>query len=149
MFMLKIFLKRQAIMANESMTTISRLLYLHHALWDMEDTVEYFGKMYAVYKPEHKGFSRVIVPGKSGKKILYITQNLNQSTYGTLEIQAAAKAGKTTRITWIVDPSDGGFEYIGLIKTTDDSKVIEKYTSFGTEVLYHSNPLLTTRKSIY
>jgi hypothetical protein len=129
--------------------TIKQLLDLHHALWDMEDVVKYFGDKYQVYKPNHKGFSRVIVPGKSGKNILYITQNLNKSTYGTLEIQRAAKAGKTTRITWIVDPSDGGFEYIGLIKTTDDYTIIEKYTTFGTQIVYSTNPYYSIIKSAY
>ena len=149
MFTLKNFLKRQANMTNEPITTISRLLYLHHALWDMDNTIEYFGTVYPVYQSKDKGFSRVIVPGKSGKNILYITQNLNKSTYGTLEIQAAAKAGKTTRMTWIIDPSDGGFKLIGLIKTTDDYQVIERYTSFGTEVVYHSNPIHQPTKSRY
>lgn len=128
---------------------ITELFTLHHDLWDMRPEVEYFGNKYQVYIPEHKGFSRAIVPGKSGTNILYITQNLNKSTYGTLEIQRAAKAGKTTRITWIVDPSDGGFKLIGLIKTTDEYQTIERYTSFGTEVVYHSNPIHRQTKSAY
>jgi hypothetical protein len=128
---------------------LSELLALHHSLWDMDDKVKYFGQWYDVYKPEHKGFSRVIVPGKSGKNIAYITQNLNKSSYGTMEIQRAAKLGKTTRITWIVDPSDGKFNLTGLIKTSDDYTVIEQYNSFGTQVLYHSDPKFQTAKSAY
>jgi len=128
---------------------LSELLSLHHSLWNMDNNVQYFGVWYDVYKPEHKGFSRVVVPGKSGKNIMYITQNLNKSTYGTQEIQHAAKQGKTTRITWIIDPSEGKFTYIGLIKTTDDYTIIEQYNSFGTQVLYHSNPLFQPSKSAY
>lgn len=132
-----------------STDAVHRLLTLHHSLWDMEDVVEYYGKTYDVFKPSHGGFSRIVVPGKSGKNIMYITHNLNKSTYGTQEIQRAAKQGKTTRITWIVDPSDGSFNYIGLIKTTDDYTVIEQYNSFGTTVLYHTNPLLQSPQSIH
>lgn len=128
---------------------ISELMALHHSLWDMEDSVQYFGIWYDVYKPEHKGFSRVVVPGKSGKNIMYITQNLNKSTYGTQEIQRAAKLGKTTRITWIIDPSDGKFNYIGLIKTTEDYSLIERYNSFGTQVLYHTDPKFKPVRSAY
>jgi hypothetical protein len=127
-------------MSSEESYAISELLTLHHSLWDLDDTVEYFGNTYEVYKPEHKGFSRAIVPGKSGKNILFITQNLLKSSYGTEEIQRAAKLGKTVRITWIVDPSEGNFKYIGVIKTTDDYCVIEKYTNFGTHIMYHSDP---------
>lgn len=136
-------------MATTPVTTISRLLYLHHALWDMDSTVEYFGTVYPVYISKTRSFSRVIVPGKSGKNIVYVTQNLSKSTYGTLEIQEAARRGKTTRITWIYDPADGEFKLTGVIKTTDDQSVIERYTDFGTEVVYHSNPILQSRKSIY
>lgn len=128
---------------------LSELLALHHSLWDMNDKVQYFGQWYDVFKPEHKGFSRVVVPGKSGKNIVYITQNLNKSTYGTQEIQRAAKQGKTTRITWIVDPSDGKFNYTGLIKTTDDYTIVERYSSLGTQVLYHSDPKFQPAKSAY
>lgn len=132
-----------------SSDVIYELLAFHHSLWNMDDKVKYFGVWYDVYKPEHKGFSRVVVPGKSGKNIMYITQNLNKSTYGTQEIQRAAKKGKTTRITWIVDPTDGKFNYIGVIKTTDEDSLIEQYNSFGTQVLYHSNPKFQSAKSAY
>lgn len=136
-------------MSSEQSHIISELLALHHGLWDMDDHVQYFGKWYDVFKPEHKGFSRVVVPGKSGKNIMYITQNLNKSTYGTMEIQRAAKKGETVRITWIVDPSEGSFKYIGLIKTTDSYTIIEKYTNFGTQVMYHSDPKFQPAKSAY
>lgn len=136
-------------MSSEQSHVISELFNLHHSLWDMDDDVSYFGNWYKVYKPEHKGFSRVIVPGKSGKSIMFITQNLNKSTYGTLQIQRAAKQGKTTRITWIVDPSEGTFNYIGLIQTTAEYSLIEKYTSFGTQVMYHSDPKFQRVKSAH
>jgi len=136
-------------MSDDDSYIISELLTLHHSLWDLDDEVEYFGETYKVYKPEHKGFSRVLVPGKSGTNILYITQNLNKSTYGTQEIQRAAKKGKTVRITWVVDPSNGNFKYIGLIKSTDEYTLIEKYTNFGTQVMYHTDPKFKPVKSQY
>lgn len=136
-------------MSSSESYMISELLTLHHSLWNMDDEVEYFGNTYEVFKPEHKGFSRVLVPGKSGKNIMYITQNLNKSTYGTLEIQQAAKKGETVRITWIVDPSEGTFKYIGLIKTNSSHSLIEKYTSFGTQILYHTDPYFQPVKSAH
>lgn len=144
-----LFLERHQIMSSDESYIISELLTLHHSLWDMDDEVHYFGDTYKVYKPEHKGFSRVLVPGKSGKNIMYITQNLNKSTYGTQEIQRAAKKGETVRITWVVDPSDGRFNYIGLIKTTPSYSMIEKYTSFGTQLVYHSDPNFKIIKSAH
>lgn len=136
-------------MSSDQSYMISELFSLHHSLWDLDDKIEYFGKIYDVYKPEHKGFSRVLVPGKSGKNIMYITQNLSKSSYGTIEIQDAAKKGKTVRITWVVDPSDGKFNYIGLIKTTPSYSMIEKYTSFGTQIIYHTDPYHTPIKSAH
>lgn len=136
-------------MSSDQSYMISELFSLHHSLWDLDDKIEYFGKIYDVYKPEHKGFSRVLVPGKSGKNIMYITQNLSKSSYGTIEIQDAAKKGKTVRITWVVDPSDGKFNYIGLIKTTPSYSMIEKYTSFGTQIIYHTDPYHTHIKSAH
>lgn len=129
--------------------TIQVLLDLHHALWDMEPVVDYFDEEYETYTPEHKGFTRVLVPGKSGNKIMFVTQNLNKSSYGTMEIQEAAKRGKIVRITWIVDPSEGQFKYIGLIKTRPNYVLIEKYTSFGTQVLYSTDPYFKPVKSAY
>lgn len=136
-------------MSSEKSHAISELFNVHHSLWDMDDDVNYFGNWYKVYKPHHRGFSRVLVPGKSGKNIMFVTQNLNKSTYGTLEIQRAAKRGETIRITWIVDPSEGTFNYIGLIKTSPGFSVIEKYTKLGTQVMYHSNPKFQPIKSAH
>jgi hypothetical protein len=125
---------------------ISELLTLHNSLWDMCDEVQYFGNTYKVYKSEDKSFSRVLLPGKSGKNIIYMTQDLNESNYGTLAIQRAAKLGKTYRITWIIDPSKGD---IGLIHTTEEFDLIEQYTSHGTMTLYHSDPKFMPAKSAY
>lgn len=136
-------------MSYDESLAISELLNLHHALWDMKDRIEYFGKFYDVYKPEHQGFSRVLLPGKYGRNIMYITQNLNQSTYGTHEIQQAAKKGQIVRITWVVDPSNGNFNYIGVIKTTPTYSLIERYDSFGTHTLYHTDPKFQPIKSAH
>ena len=102
-----------------------------------------------VYKSEDNSFSRVLLPGKSGKNIIYMTQDLNESNYGTLAIQRAAKLGKTYRITWIIDPSQRDTNYIGLIHTTDEFDLIEQYTSHGTMTLYHSDPKFMPAKSAY
>jgi hypothetical protein len=112
----------------------------------MCDEVQYFGNTYKVYKSKDKSFSRVLLPGKSGKNIIYMTQDLNESNYGTLAIQRAAKLGKTYRITWIIDPSKGD---IGLIRTTEEFDLIEQYTSHGTMTLYHSDPKFMPAKSAY
>ena len=136
-------------MKTQKSHVISELLALHNSLWDMSDEVKYFGKTYKVYKSEDKSFSRVLLPGKSGKNIIYMTQDLNESTYGTLAIQRAAKLGNTYRITWIVDPSKTNTQYIGLIKTTEDFSLIEQYTPYGTMTLYHSDPKFMPAKSAY
>jgi hypothetical protein len=133
-------------MTTKKPHVISELLTLHNSLWDMCDEVQYFGNTYKVYKSEDKSFSRVLLPGKSGKNIIYMTQDLNESNYGTLAIQRAAKLGKTYRITWITDPSKGD---IGLIRTTEEFSLIEQYTSHGTMTLYHSDPKFMPAKSAY
>lgn len=128
---------------------VSELLTLHNSLWNKSDEVQYFGNTYKVYKSEDNSFSRVLLPGKSGKNIIYMTQDLNESNYGTLAIQRAAKLGKTYRITWIIDPSQRDTNYIGLIQTTDEYDLIEQYTSHGTMTLYHSDPKFMPAKSAY
>jgi hypothetical protein len=133
-------------MTTKKPHVISELLTLHNSLWDMCDEVQYFGNTYKVYKSEDKSFSRVLLPGKSGKNIIYMTQDLNESNYGTLAIQRAAKLGKTYRITWIIDPSKGD---IGLIHTTEEFDLIEQYTSHGTKTLNHSDPKFMPAKSAY
>lgn len=136
-------------MTSEKSHVISELFTLHHSLWDMCDEVEYFGNTYKVYKSEDNSFSRVLLPGKSGKNIIYMTQDLNESTYGTLAIQRAARKGKTYRITWIIDPSQQDSNYIGLIQTTEEFNLIEQYTPYGTMTLYHSDPKFMPAKSAY
>lgn len=132
-----------------STETINTLIYLHHDLWDRKDEIYYYGKSYPVVKPENKGFAMVKVPSKSGKNIIYITQNLDKSSYGTLEILNAAKRNKTIRITWIVQVINNQYKYIGLIKTTDEYTAIERYSDYGTELLYHSDPNFKPIKSAY
>jgi len=144
-----LFLERHQIMSNDESHVIGELLSLHNALWDRQDRIQYFGESYDVYHADHKGFSRTLVPGKYGKNIMYITHNLNESSYGTLEIQRAAKAGKTTRITWIINPSSDSLKLIGVIKTTPTYSTIERYDSFGTHTLYHTDPKFQPVKSAH
>lgn len=129
---------------------IQELLNVHNGLWDMNQEVVFYGERYQTYTASHKGYTSVLLPSKkTGTNLLYITQNLNKSTYGTIEIQRAAKQGKIIRITWIVDTSNGQYEYKGLIKTTPELTHIESYSSYGTAVVYTSDPNYKTIKSRY
>jgi hypothetical protein len=128
---------------------LNELLSVHNGLWDMKSEVSFYGRSYTTHTASHKGYTSVVLPSKTGSKLLYITQNLNKSTYGTLEIQRAAKEGKTVKLTWIVDTSDGQYEYKGLIKTTPDLTYIESYSSFGTAIAYSTDPNYIPIKSRY
>lgn len=136
-------------MSTTKTNSIEQLLTLHHSLWDMQDNISYFGVDYQVYKPADMSYAQITVPGKSGRDISISTLNLNVSTYGAIEIKQAAKLGKTVRITLINEMTNTGFQLIGLIKTTPQSTIIERYTSYGTEVLYSTDPYHYTPKSVY
>ena len=132
-----------------SKQALSELLGVHHSLWDMKPEVEFYGQTYKTHTASHKGYTSVLLPSKTNGKLLYITQNLNKSSYGSLEIQRAAAQGKTVRITWIVDTSNGAYQYRGLIKTSPELTIIESYTNHGTALLYSSDPNYKPIKSKY
>lgn len=128
---------------------LAELLQVHHGLWDMKSEIEFYGQSYPTYTASHKGYTSVVLPSKNGGNLLYITQNLNKSSYGSLQIQREAAKGRVVRITWVIDTSKGQYTYRGLIKTTPEVTTIESYTSFGTHLLYTSDPNHIPSKSQY
>jgi hypothetical protein len=130
------------------------LINIHHALWDRKDTVNYKGNSYNIYIPSHEGFASAIIPNSAGKNFLWITQNLNKPSYGSLEIKRSRSIGDDKRITWIVDNEDDKFKYVGLIKTCDyfdglKDIVVEKYHDQVTEIVYTNDPGYVVVKSKY
>jgi len=143
---------------------IQKILDVHNLLWDMlsasnynYQNIEFNGVQYSVNIPEHLGFASVVLPGNNNKNFLWITQNMNKSTYGSLDIKEARSQGNDKRITWIVDNTDDKFHYCALIKTCFyfDGKnyiLVEKYKNDTTEIVYCTNPIYAsyvTHKSKY
>jgi hypothetical protein len=134
--------------------SILDILEVHHSLWNKEEKINYRNKTYDIYTPEHQGFSSVILPNENDYNFLWITQNLNKSTYGTLGIIQSRSQGDDKRITWIVDNTAGTFKYVGVISTCDyfngyRTELIERYTDEGTIVVYSSDPLIVSTRSKY
>jgi len=130
------------------------ILRIHHALWNREDFIERDGKQYSLYTPSHGGYCSVVLPNDQGYNLLWITQNINKSSYGTLAIKRAIAQGDDLRITWIVDNNNSKFKYIGVVNTCmyyDNSQdiIIERYTDDGTEVVYTNMPFYRPAKSKY
>jgi hypothetical protein len=136
------------------------ILAVHNSLWnalyDFDSDIHslhYNNIQYNIYLPKHRGYASVNLPNPKGTQFLWITQNLNKSTYGTLQIQKARQRNEDQRITWIVDTSNGQFEYRTSIRTTasDTGELIQgsidMYDSLGTETVWSSNPLLITQKA--
>jgi hypothetical protein len=136
------------------------ILAVHNSLWnalyDFDSDIHslhYNDIQYNIYLPKHRGYASVNLPNPKGTQFLWITQNLNKSTYGTLQIQKARQRNEDQRITWIVDTSNGQFEYRTSIRTTasDTGELIQgsidMYDSLGTETVWSSNPLLITQKA--
>lgn len=134
-------------------TTIE-ILNTHHSLWNRDLKLNYRGNTYDIYNPEHGGFSSVILPNENGYNFLWITQNLNKSSYGTLDIIQSRSQGDDKRITWIVDNNANTFKYVGVISTCDyfngfQTQLIERYTEGGTIVVYSSDPMIVSTRSKY
>jgi hypothetical protein len=139
---------------------VESILAVHNSLWNAlydldSDThsLHYNDTKYSIYLPKHRGYASVNLPNPKGTQFLWITQNLNKSTYGTLQIQKARQRDEDQRITWIVDTSNGQFEYRTSIRTTatDTGELIQgsidMYDSLGTETLWSTNPILITQKA--
>jgi len=107
-------------------------LRVHHALWDKEPFIEWSGQNYQPFIPPHEGYVSVKLPNEQGYYLLWITQNMNKSSYSSSEIRKARSLGNDKRITWIVDNSNSRFVYIGFVHTCSypDGKqdiIIERY----------------------
>jgi hypothetical protein len=130
------------------------ILRIHHALWNREDSIERNGKTYRCFMPQHQGYTSVVLPNDQGYNLLWITQNMNKSTHGSLSIKHARSQGHDQRITWIVDNNNSKFTYVGSVHTTNyfdgsEDILIERYTETGTEVLWTNMPFHVSAKSKY
>ena len=142
-----------------SQKTIDDILSVHHTLWDALTTgrsnpcVTYNNETYDIRIPPHGGYASAILPNKNGTPFLWITQNLNKTSYGTLQIERQAKLNNDHRISWIVDTRNGGFKYIFNISTTTNDTghcingTIEMYDQFGTSTVWSTNPLMISKES--
>jgi len=131
---------------------IEHVIDVHNSLWDLLSTdtvgyksIDFYDKKYPVNIPEHLGFASVVLPGNGDKNFLWITQNMNKSTYGSLDIKEARSQGNDKRITWIVDNTDNKFHYCTLIKTCiyfdgREDILVEKYKDGNTEIVYCNDP---------
>ena len=147
---------------NISTEQVDIILSAHNSLWEaLYDTeldyhsLHYQGKHYDIYVPQDKGYASAILPNPKWIPFLWITQNLNQSTYGSYEIIEARKRKNDLRFTWIVDTRNGQFTYRTNIKTCTDKDnnlldgQIEIYDSLGTEMIWNSNKSLLSRKAAF
>jgi hypothetical protein len=137
----------------------NELFKVHDALWnavyDRDSTIHnlaYKGNDYTIQIANHKGYASVMLPNSKGIKFMWITQNLNKSTYGTLAINKARNENQDHRITWIVDTRNGGFAYRSNITTTfKDGQMIygtiEIYDDFGKKVVWSTNKSFITRQA--
>lgn len=148
------------IIETQMPTHVEQLLDVHNTLWNaLSDSyaglkLNYKGSEYDIYKPEHDGFTSTVISNDAGKNFLWITQNLNKSSYGSLEIKRARSQGDDKRITWVIDNSNDKFYYCAMIKTClyfDGKKdiYIEKYYNGNTEVVYSTEPYYLPPKSKY
>lgn len=118
--------------------------------------INYNGVKYPVSIPDHLGFASVVLPGNN-KNFLWITQNMNKSTYGSLDIKESRSQGNDKRMTWIVDNTNDKFHYCALIKTClyfdgEIDILVEKYKNDNIEIVYCTNPVYAsyvTHKSKY
>ncbi|MFN7318535.1 MAG: hypothetical protein ACK5S6_03390 [bacterium] len=139
-----------------------QILATHNALWDaLYNTdsdryhIDYRDETYDIRIPESRAYASAILPNSSGSPILWITQNLEKSTYGSMAILKARSKGLDLRITWLVDTTHSQFKYKGQVKTcfndigdmTDGH--IEVYDSHGTDVLWTTNSYYTKRKAMF
>lgn len=136
------------------------ILSVHNTLWNaVYDesnsilTVNYLSKDYPIRISKEHSFASALLPNSNGISFLWITQNLNKSSYATLNIQRDKSKGLDTRITWVVDTRNGQFNYKSNIRTTVDSNglltysSIENYTDYGTTVLWSTVSHEITQKA--
>jgi hypothetical protein len=147
-------------MTNIEPKILKEILSVHEALWNaLYDfdadfhSLEYQGKTYNIHIPAQRGYASVLLPNSNGTNFLWITQNLNKSSYGSSLIQKHRSENKDTRLTWIVDTRHGQFKYVSHIRTTKDDEgnlvygVLETYNAYGTECLWSTEEFEISRKS--
>lgn len=136
------------------------ILQTHDALWNavldfdgLHHVLTHDGQKYDIFIPAQRGYASVILPNSNGIPFLWITQNLNKSTYGSLQIKQARDKDLDLRITWVVDTRNGQFNYRSTIKTCRDADhqlmhgSITHFDSYGEETLWSTNKSLITRQA--
>lgn len=139
---------------------VKSILQIHNSLWNAVNDFDsdyhcltYQDQTYDIYIPAERGYASVILPNPQGTKFLWITQNLNKSTYGSLQILKARQKDQDLRITWVVDTRNGQFNYRSNVSTHYDSDGtllnghIEYYDSLGTDIIWSTNKSILTRKA--
>lgn len=134
---------------------IEQILSVHYQLWDKNTIITYKDQTEYSYTPEHGGYNSVILKNNNGTPHMWITQNMNKSSYGTLAIERAIKNKQDLKITWIINVSDNQYVYAGQVRTHQyfdpnklDSIRIETYQNEVTKVIYDNDPNLYKVKSI-
>jgi hypothetical protein len=139
---------------------VESALAVHNSLWNAlydfdsdKHTLYYNDAQYNIYIGKNRGYASVNLPNLNGTQFLWITQNLNKSTYGTLQVQQARQRNEDHRITWIVDTSHGKFEYRTAIHTTSSDTgelmygTIDMYDQYGLETVWSNDPNKITKKA--
>jgi hypothetical protein len=134
---------------------ILTILRIHHALWNRETLIERNNQKYIPFIPAHNGYVSVTLPNEQGYNLLWITQNMNKSTYATEQIRRARSQGDDLRITWIVDNLNSKFLYLGCINTCHrfdghEDIIIERYApNEPDQVVWTNMPFYLPVKSKY
>lgn len=125
---------------------IEQILSVHNQLWEGASTISYKDQIASSYQPDHGGYRSVQLNNAKGIPHLWITQNMNNSTYGSYSISRAAANGQRLRITWIIATSHGEYRYVGRIEThqyfdslRQDRTHIETYHNDDVTVVYTNN----------
>lgn len=134
---------------------IEQILSVHEQLWSHNQVITYKDQTEFSHTPSHQGYCSVILKNANDTPHMWITNNMNKSTYGTLAIQRAQKNKQELRITWIIRISDNQYILTGQIRTHKyfnsdklDSIRIETYKDDVTTVVYDNDPKLYKVKSI-
>jgi len=134
---------------------IEQILSVHEQLWSFNQLITYKDQTEFSHIPSHKGYCSVLLKNANGTNHMWITNNMNKSTYGTIAIQRAQKNKQELKITWIIRISDNQYILTGQIRTHKyfdsnklDSIRIETYKEDVTTVVYDNDPNLYKVKSI-
>lgn len=146
-----------------SQQNIEEILRVHNTLWDAlysnltttptQHSITYNDETYSINIPSANNYASAVLPNTNGVPFLWITQNLNKPSYGTLAIERHAKSNNDHRITWIIDTRNGGFKYKFNISTTYNDTgnlidgIMERYDDYGTSVVWSTNSLLISKPS--